>query len=126
MGTRTFDAWAIGHFVYGSICFWILDYYGFSTKQNFWINNGVHFVMELLEKNHKPDGTVLETQNNHVGDIVGFFGGWLLAKKLPYRPGNAMAFVFGVIVTLGITEEIQREIRPDQCTWLQRPGAFMA
>ena len=125
MGTAAFDKWAYGHFIFGVVSFWIFDHHNLSIVQNFWIANGLHLGTELVEHTKSPDGTIHESMSNHVVDIIVFLGGWLLAKNMQYRPGRTLISVLSVMAIVITIEGIQRELRPNECTWLGFPAAFM-
>jgi len=71
-------------------------------------------MIEKTEKSVAPNGRVLETIENHIGDIIAFFVGWMIAYVLRIdryiTSGNAL---FLWIVLLGfIVKEVIREIYP--------------
>jgi hypothetical protein len=81
---------------------------------NFGIANGFHYMIEKTEKSVAPNGRVLETIENHIGDILAFLLGWMIAYVLRIdryiTSGNAL---FLWIVLLGfIVKEVIREIYP--------------
>ena len=81
---------------------------------NFGIANGFHYMIEKIEKSVAPNGRVLETIENHIGDILAFLLGWMIAYVLRIdryiTSGNAL---FLWIVLLGfIVKEMIREIYP--------------
>ena len=83
MGVHIFDYYSLEHFFSGFISFICLKSLSLSELQNFTIANGIHFLIECLENNKKPDGEILETFSNHAGDIFCFAVGWFLPE--PHR-----------------------------------------
>jgi hypothetical protein len=81
---------------------------------NFGIANGIHYIIEKTEKSVAPNGRVLETMENHIGDIIAFLLGWMIAYVLRIdryiTSGNAL-FLWIVLVGF-IVKEVIREIYP--------------
>ena len=81
---------------------------------NFGIANGFHYMIEKTEKSVAPNGRVLETIENHIGDIIAFLLGWMIAYVLRIdryiTSGNAL-FLWIVLVGF-IVKEVIREIYP--------------
>jgi hypothetical protein len=81
---------------------------------NFGIANGIHYIIEKTEKSVAPNGRVLETIENHIGDILAFLLGWMIAYVLRIdryiTSGNAL-FLWIVLVGF-IVKEVIREIYP--------------
>jgi hypothetical protein len=81
---------------------------------NFGIANGIHYIIEKTEKSVAPNGRVLETMENHIGDILAFLLGWMIAYVLRIdryiTSGNAL-FLWIVLVGF-IVKEVIREIYP--------------
>jgi hypothetical protein len=81
---------------------------------NFGIANGFHYMIENTEKSVAPNGRVLETIENHIGDILAFLLGWMIAYVLRIdryiTSGNAL-FLWIVLVGF-IVKEVIREIYP--------------
>jgi hypothetical protein len=81
---------------------------------NFGIANGIHYIIEKTEKSVAPNGRVLETIENHIGDIIAFLLGWMIAYVLRIdryiTSGNAL-FLWIVLVGF-IVKEVIREIYP--------------
>ena len=70
------DIWTLGHFIFGFLSTSaLLPSYPILSAI---ITNTLHLINELIEKSETPDGKVLETDLNHIGDIIFFFFGSLL------------------------------------------------
>jgi NhaP-type Na+/H+ or K+/H+ antiporter len=71
-------------------------------------------MIEKTEKSVAPTGRVLETMENHIGDIIAFLLGWMIAYVLRMdryiTSGNAL-FLWIVLVGF-IVKEVIREIYP--------------
>jgi hypothetical protein len=79
MGLSYFDKWTIGHLFGGILSYSLLEYINIPQLYNFGIANGIHYMIERIEKSVAPNGCVLETKENHIGDITAFLLGWMLA-----------------------------------------------
>jgi hypothetical protein len=69
-------------------------------------------MIEKIEKSVAPNGRVLETIENHIGDIVAFFVGWMIAYVLRfdrYVTSGNVSFLWIVLVGF-IMKETLREI----------------
>lgn len=60
----------------------LLEYSNVPIVYNFIIANGIHYMIERTEKSVAPNGRVLETMENHLGDIIAFLLGWSIAYIL--------------------------------------------
>ena len=78
---------------------------------NFVFSNGIHYLIECNEKNVAPNGSVIQTYENHIGDIIVFLVGWILAFLFRtdryVTTGNApwLWVVFLICVALEIFRE---------------------
>jgi hypothetical protein len=92
----------------------MITYSNIPVLLNFVIANGFHYMIEKTEKSVAPNGRVLETYENHIGDIVAFLLGWMIAYVLRfdrYVTSGNVSFLW--IVLLGfIMKEMLREIYP--------------
>jgi hypothetical protein len=71
-------------------------------------------MMEKTEKSVAPNGRVLETMENHIGDILAFFIGWMIAYVLRldrYITSKSVHFLWFILVGY-ILKETLREIYP--------------
>ena len=114
MGIEYVDYDTIGHLCWGVLSCSLLTYSKIPVLANFGIANGFHYMIEKTEKSVAPNGRVLETIENHIGDIIAFLLGWMIAYVLRIdryiTSGNAL---FLWIVLLGfIVKEVIREIYP--------------
>lgn len=82
MGIEYVDKDTIGHFCGGVLSSVLLQYSHVPVAYNFILANGVHYMIERTEKSVAPNGRVLETYENHIGDIIAFFVGWVIAYVL--------------------------------------------
>ncbi|NBO72754.1 hypothetical protein EBV26_20115 [bacterium] len=73
MGITYVDKDTFGHFCGGVLSCLLLQYSNVPVAHNFILANGVHYMIERTEKSVAPNGRVLETIENHIGDIIAFF-----------------------------------------------------
>ena len=71
MGKKFFDLWTVGHFIFGFLSTSTL--LPSSPILSAIITNLFHLINELMEKSESPEGKILETDVNHLGDIIFFF-----------------------------------------------------
>lgn len=114
MGIEYVDYDTIGHLCWGVLSCSLLTYSKIPVLVNFGIANGIHYIIEKTEKSVAPNGRVLETMENHIGDILAFLLGWMIAYVLRIdryiTSGNAL-FLWIVLVGF-IVKEVIREIYP--------------
>ena len=114
MGISYVDIWTLSHLLGGVLSCSLLTYSKIPVLANFGIANGIHYIIEKTEKSVAPNGRVLETIENHIGDIVAFLLGWMIAYVLRFdryvTSGNAL-FLWIVLVGF-IVKEVIREIYP--------------
>jgi len=114
MGIEYVDYDTIGHLCWGVLSCSLLTYSKIPVLANFGIANGFHYMIEKTEKSVAPNGRVLETIENHIGDILAFLLGWMIAYVLRIdryiTSGNAL-FLWIVLVGF-IVKEVIREIYP--------------
>ena len=72
MGISYVDIHTLGHLFGGILSCSLIKYSNIPVLLNFVIANGFHYMIEKTEKSVAPNGRVLETYENHVGDIVAF------------------------------------------------------
>ena len=114
MGVLLFDAYTLGHLLGGVLSCSLMQYSNIPVVVNFTIANGLHYMMERMEKSVAPNGRVLETMENHIGDILSFFIGWMIAYILRvdrYITSNSVYFLWFVFIFYTMLE-ILREIYP--------------
>ena len=78
LGIKYVDKDTFGHFCGGVLSCLLLQYSNVPVAYNFILANGVHYMIERTEKSVAPNGRVLETIENHIGDIIAFFVGWVV------------------------------------------------
>jgi hypothetical protein len=114
MGISSFDTDSIGHVLGGMLAYSLLEYNDVPILYNFGIANSVHYMIERMEKSVAPNGRVLETYENHVGDIISFFVGWMFAYYCRMdryiTPGNS--FILWIVLIGYMSKEMLREIYP--------------
>jgi|Laugresu1bdmlbsd_1035121.scaffolds.fasta_scaffold07033_1 hypothetical protein len=111
MGLSYFDKWTIGHLGGGVLSYSLLQNSKLPILVNFVFSNGIHYLIECNEKNVAPNGSVIQTYENHIGDIIVFLVGWILAFLFRtdryVTTGNApwLWVVFLICVALEIFRE---------------------
>ncbi len=114
MGISYVDICTLSHLLGGVLSCSLLTYSKIPVLVNFGIANGIHYIIEKTEKSVAPNGRVLETMENHIGDIIAFLLGWMIAYVLRIdryiTSGNAL-FLWIVLVGF-IVKEVIREIYP--------------
>jgi len=114
MGISYVDISTLGHLLGGILSCSLMQYSNIPVLVNFTIANGLHYMMERMEKSVAPNGRVLETMENHIGDILAFFIGWMIAYILRvdrYITSKSVYFLWFVFIFY-IMLEILREIYP--------------
>ena len=92
----------------------LIQYSNIPYLYNFGIANGIHYMIERIEKSVAPNGRVLETKENHIGDITAFFVGWMLAYYFRfdrYVTSNNVSVLWFVLLFF-MASEFLREIYP--------------
>jgi len=114
MGITYVDKDTIGHFCGGVLSCILLQYSNVPLAYNFILTNGIHFMIERTENSVAPNGRVLETYENHIGDIIAFFVGWVVAYvlRLDRYVNNKIAPVLWIVLIFFIALEFLREIYP--------------
>lgn len=117
MGVKVFDIFSLGHFLSGGLSFILFKSIKLSLSNNFIFANGIHLILEYLENNISPSGKILESNINHISDIILFLFGWFTSYlfnlykyyiKLPKFIKSLLCIILSYI----ILEEIIREIYP--------------
>ncbi len=114
MGMSYFDSWSFGHLGSGILSFSLLQYSKLPILVNFLFANGIHYLIEKNENNVAPDGAVLETYKNHIGDIFIFLLGWIIAflfRTNNYVTRGNVPWLWGILLLTASTE-ILRENYP--------------
>ena len=114
MGISYFDKYTIGHFCGGVLSYTMIQYSNVPLGYNFIIANGIHYMIERTEKSVAPNGRVLETKENHIGDITAFLLGWLIAHALRMERyvTSKIAPVLWIVLLFFTALEFLREIYP--------------
>lgn len=114
MGIEYVDKDTIGHFCGGVLSSVLLQYNHVPVAYNFILANGIHYMIERTEKSVAPNGRVLETYENHIGDIIAFFVGWVIAYvlRLDRYVTSKIAPVLWIVLIYNYSAEILREIYP--------------
>jgi hypothetical protein len=114
MGIEYVDKDTIGHFCGGVLSYVLLQYSHVPVAYNFILANGIHYLIERNEKSVAPNGRVLETYENHIGDIIAFFVGWMIAYvlRLDRYVTSKIAPILWVVLLFFTALEFLREIYP--------------
>tara|TARA_Y100000817_G_C16794714_1_gene516819 strand:+ start:23 stop:412 length:390 start_codon:yes stop_codon:yes gene_type:complete len=126
MGNGLYDKYTKFHFVSGTISYLLLKTQKLSTKKNFLYANTLHLLLELFEHNKTPEGRILETNGNHLSDIIVFLIGWLLGFYINlehYVPTFITPFLWIFLIYVFL-HEILRELYPYNNTIFCK-GAFI-
>lgn len=118
MGIKVFVIHSFGHLFYGSLSFILIDSLNLSKRKNFILANGIHLLMEIIEKRINRSGKILESTVNQISDIIIFFIGWFIALSfnltLIYNKFNiVIKIILWSILILEIFYQVLREIFPD-------------
>lgn len=114
MGVLLFDAYTFGHGIGGVLSCSLMQYSNVPVLVNFGIANGLHYMIERTEKSVAPNGRVLETMENHIGDILSFFIGWMIAYILRvdrYITSKSVYVLWFVLIFFTMLETL-RDIYP--------------
>jgi hypothetical protein len=114
MGIKYVDYDTIGHFCGGVLSYTMFQYSNVPPTLNFLIANGIHYMIEKTERSVAPNGRVLETKENHIGDITAFLLGWVIAYALRMERyvTSKIAPVLWIVLIYNYSAEILREIYP--------------
>ena len=114
MGIEYVDKDMIGHFCGGVLSSVLLQYSHVPVAYNFILANGIHYLIERNEKSVAPNGRVLETYENHIGDIIAFFVGWMIAYvlRLDRYVTSKIAPILWVVLLFFTALEFLRGIYP--------------
>jgi hypothetical protein len=114
MGIEYVDKDTIGHFCGGVLSYTMLQYSNVQVAYNFILSNGIHYLIERNEKSVAPNGRVLETYENHIGDIIAFFVGWMIGYflRLDRYVTSKIAPILWIVLIYNYSAEILREIYP--------------
>ncbi len=122
MGISIFDGWSILHFLCGFFSASALipanPYLGAI------ISNIIHLFVELVEKDKIPaTNEMLESNINHITDVIFFFLGSILGILYGYKlfiNNKTLRYFVLVILFLAFLQETLREVFPD--TWFIGPA----
>jgi hypothetical protein len=114
MGLKYYDLWSLGHFVMGIISYLILKKADFKTTENFVISNGLHLLVEFIERS-QVNGKILESFSNHVGDVIFFLLGWIISMKVKSENGINGLFIpyLFALVLFTFLKEVFQELYPE-------------
>ena len=116
MGIKYIDRDTIGHLCGGVLSYTMIQYSNVPATLNFIIANGIHYIIEKTERSVAPNGRVLETTENHTGDITAFLLGWVIAYALRMERyvTSKIAPVLWILLLFFTALEFLREIYPYQ------------
>jgi hypothetical protein len=114
MGIKYFDKDTIGHLCGGVLSYTMIQYSNVLLGYNFIIANGIHYMIEKTERSVAPNGRVLETTENHIGDIIAFLLGWIIgyALRMERYVTRKIAPVLWIVLLFFTALEFLREIYP--------------
>ena len=114
MGLTYFDKWTLGHLFGGILSCSLIQYSNIPVAINFAIANGIHYLSEKNEKSVAPNGRVLESYENHIGDIILFFIGWMIAYyyRMDHYITSKTAPILWVVLLFFTALEFLREMYP--------------
>lgn len=114
MGIKYVDYDTVGHLLGGMLSYTMIQYSNIPLGINFIIANGIHYIIERVEKGIAPNGRVLETKENHFGDITAFLLGWMIAYilRLDSYVSRKIAPLLWIVLIYNYSAEILREIYP--------------
>ena len=114
MGIKYVDYDTIGHFCGGVLSYTMFQYSNVPPTLNFLVANGIHYMIEKTERSVAPNGRVLETMENHIGDIIAFLLGWMIgyALRMERYITNKIAPILWIVLLYNYSAEILREIYP--------------
>jgi hypothetical protein len=114
MGIKYVDKYTLGHLFGGILSCSLLQYSNIPVAINFTIANGIHYMIEQTEKSVAPNGRVLESYENHIGDITAFLLGWMIAYALRMDRyiTSKNALVLWVVLLFFTALEFLREMYP--------------
>jgi|SRR5210317_1748650 len=121
MGLTSYDLWSIGHFSMGIVSYYLLKKMNVETVENFVISNGIHLIIEFIEKS-SMNGKVLESFENHVADVILFFIGWFISMNIKSEnliPNALLPFLWSVLIFTTL-KEILQELYPTYKTLINR------
>ena len=82
-------------------------------------------MLEITEQSKTPDGIVLETFKNKLGDSFIFALGWLLAYITQFKKINKYVYMILLILfVISYLEQFLREIFPNKDLYFTK-GAFL-
>ena len=114
MGKLFFDLWTVGHFFFGVLTTSALI--PSNPLLSLIITNVIHLLMELNENNiDETNGNILETKENHIGDIIFFFLGSLIGFVYGYHmfeKNYILRITVLLLSALTLLQEVLREIYP--------------
>jgi len=116
MGLTYVDKYTFGHLGGGVLSGTLLEYSNVPIVYNFIIANGIHYMIERTEHSVAPNGRVLETIENHLGDIIAFLLGWSIAYNLRtsrYINSKNAPWLWAVLIFFTMIECL-REMYPYQ------------
>ena len=119
MGLTYFDKYTLGHLFGGILSCSLIQYSNIPVAINFTIANGIHYLIEKNEKSVAPNGRVLESYENHIGDITAFLLGWMIAYALRMDRyiTSKNALVLWVVLLFFTALEFLREMYPYEKLW---------
>ena len=123
MGKRMFDLWSLGHFYLGYLSKIVI--FPNNDVKGFIVSNLIHILLEITEKAKTPDGIVLETFKNKLGDSFVFILGWLIAYSTQFKKINKYVYMLLLIIlVISYLEQFLRELFPNKDLYFTS-GAYL-
>ena len=113
MGLTPYDLWSVGHFSMGIVSYYLLKKMNIETVENFVMSNGIHLMIEIIERSYM-NGKVLESFENHVADVILFLIGWFISMNIKSEnliPDVLVPFLWSVLIFTAL-KEILQELYP--------------
>ena len=125
MGLTYVDFWTFMHFLFGIIITSVFT--PSSPEFSVLICNVIHYILEYTENDYGINGEHLERAENHIGDLVGFLLGSLIAyfygcKYFTQKGTETLRWVLLIVSILAFIQEMGREIFPE--TWFWTPAYY--
>jgi hypothetical protein len=125
MGLAYVDFWTFMHFFWGIVITSVL--FPSSPELSIVISNVLHLILELTEHDYGINGEHLESTENHIGDLIGFLLGSLIAyffgcKYFTQKGTETLRWTLMIAAIIAFIQEVGRELFPE--TWFLSPAYY--
>jgi hypothetical protein len=125
MGLVYVDFWTFIHFLWGILFTSVL--FPFSPELSVVISNVFHLILEMVENDYGVNNEHLESTENHIGDLIAFLLGSLVAyffvcKYFTQKGTETLRWTLFILALLAFIQEMGREIFPE--TWFLSPSYY--